>query len=48
MENDYLSLSNLKEIAEIDSHIKTARSLINKYQWPKDVHIELEKTIAYY
>lgn len=29
MENDYLSLSNLKEIAEIDSHIKTARSLIN-------------------
>ena len=25
MENDYLSLSNLKEIAEIDSHIKTAK-----------------------
>lgn len=45
MENDYLSLNNLKEIAEIDSHIKTARSLINKYQWPKDVYIELEKKL---
>lgn len=45
MGNDYLSLDNLKEIAEIDSHIKIAESLINKYQWPDDVHEELGKKL---
>lgn len=45
MENDYLSLNNLKEIAEVDSHIKTARSLIQKYQWPEEVCVELEKKL---
>lgn len=45
MENDYLSLNNLKEITEVDSHIKTARSLIQKYQWPEEVRVELEKKL---
>lgn len=45
MENDYLSLNNLKEIAEINSHIKIARSLIQKYQWPKEVYAELDKKL---
>ena len=26
--------------------LKQQRSLINKYQWPKDVHIELEKKLS--
>lgn len=46
MENDYLSLNNLKEIAEIDSHINTVRLLIDKYEWPSGVRAELEKRLS--
>lgn len=45
METEYLSLDNLKEIAEIGLHVQMARSLIDKYRWPAEIRAELERKL---
>lgn len=44
--NNYFSWENVGEMADIDTHIKYASTLLNKYKWKKSTKQKLEKQLA--
>lgn len=44
--NNYFSWENIGEMADIDTHIKYASMLLNKYKWKKSTKQNLEKQLA--
>ena len=44
-QGNYFSWENMNEMADIDSHIKFASSLLGKYQWDTSVKHNLEKQL---
>lgn len=44
--NNYFSWENIGEMADIDTHIKYASTLLNKYKWKKSSKQKLEKQLA--
>lgn len=45
-ESNYFSWKNIHEMADVDSHIVFASTLLNKYKWEQNTQQELEKQLA--